>query len=199
MAVAVATQWVPQEHLHAHLGATLSSHSTGLRRPETQTSITATPPGASQTHTEHDPHHLPEFDGTSLTAPPRPILYLPPLLSKLPAGYSYQHEPSEKFEPLSTETHLPDIDPASLLLHKALHKFHPVTDEYAETPYEEAFNWSELELPEDAEREWYAVVFRSKRKEGSDGGRKYPHTVVIHECISSCLLLSVIRGRQAGS
>ena len=35
MAAAIATQWVPQEHLHAHLGAILSSHSTGLRRPET--------------------------------------------------------------------------------------------------------------------------------------------------------------------
>lgn len=80
-------------------------------------------------------------------------------------------EPAGTYRPLKTETHLPDIDPASLYLHKALHYFRPVTTEYAETPYEAAFNWDELRLPDEAEREWYAVVFRSKRKEGSDGGR----------------------------
>ena len=39
-------------------------------------------------------------------------------------------------------------------------------------PYAEAFNWDELELPADEEREWYCVAFRSKRKEGSDSGRE---------------------------
>jgi hypothetical protein len=35
-------------------------------------------------------------------------------------------------------------------------------------PYADAFNWAEMSLPEEEEREWYCVVFRSKRKAGSD-------------------------------
>ena len=73
---------------------------------------------------------------------------------------------------MHTTTRLPDIDPASLSLHKALHGFSPATERYADTAYAEAFNWDELELPEDEEREWYCVAFRSKRKEGSDSGRE---------------------------
>ena len=49
--------------------------------------------------------------------------------------------------------------------------FQPATDEYATVPYAEAFNWDEMLLPEGDEREWYCVAIRSKRKEGSDGGR----------------------------
>ena len=49
--------------------------------------------------------------------------------------------------------------------------FQPATDEYATMPYAEAFNWDEMLLPEEDEREWYCVAIRSKRKEGSDGGR----------------------------
>ena len=95
-----------------------------------------------------------------------------PLLSSLPPGYTLPAEPTGAYRPLKTETHPPDLDHASLHLHKALRHFQPVPAEYAETPYEHAFNWDELRLPEDAEREWYAVVFQSRRKEGSDGGRE---------------------------
>ncbi|GJE94969.1 hypothetical protein PsYK624_111460 [Phanerochaete sordida] len=184
--VAVASQWVPRDHLHGKLEAeaALSSLETGPRLPQIQQAPTTGPDqkvSQDDAHDEHDPHALPDFDKTSLTAPSHPILYLPPLLSKLPEGYSYQVDHSSKNKPLSTDTHLPDIDPASLQLHKALHKFQPVTGEYAETSYEEAFNWDELELPEDAEREWYAVVFRSKRKEGSDGGPLYQADRLAHE------------------
>lgn len=170
----VALQSVPLEHLRAKPGVLAPSDLAASRRPQIQTPTPTTSQDVLQAdvHNEHDPHHLPEFDEIDLAAPPHSILYLPPLLSKLPEGYSHYHDPSRKFKPLSTETHLPDIDSVSLSLHKALHQFHPVTDEYAKTPYEEAFNWNELELPEDAERDWYAVSFRSKRKEGSDGGRK---------------------------
>ncbi|KAH8083785.1 hypothetical protein BXZ70DRAFT_575033 [Cristinia sonorae] len=131
----------------------------------------------------NDPHHLPTFDSTTLTAPSAPILYLPPLLSSLPHGlqHSFPHKLDGQRSPLSTETRLPDIDPVSLALHKALHHFQPVTQEYAETPYEEAFNWSELQLPVESEREWYCVVFRSKRKEGSDGGPLYEADRKAHE------------------
>ena len=72
-----------------------------------------------------------------------------------------------------TEIRLPDIDPTSLSLHKALHHFKPVTPDYAKTPYDQAFNWSELRLPKDEEREWFCAAFRSKRKAGSDGICEY--------------------------
>ena len=123
-----------------------------------------------------DPHVLPTFDRRSHS----PILYLPPLLSSLPAGIVHPNYPlslpafssPSAPRPLSTDSRLPSIDNASLSLHRALHNFHPVTDEYSTVPYHEAFNWDELELPEDEEREWYCVAFRSKRRDGSDGGRK---------------------------
>jgi hypothetical protein len=120
---------------------------------------------------ERDPHELPTFNSKSLTNPSSTVLYLPPLLSSLPheLGES-SHAPLEQ-QPILSEIRLPDIDPVSISLHKALHHFHPATPYYAEAPYEEAFNWTELELPEDEEREWYCVAFRSKRLPGSDSGR----------------------------
>jgi hypothetical protein len=75
---------------------------------------------------------------------------------------------------LTTETRLPYIDPVSLSLHRALHYFRPLNDKYASRAYGEAFNWDELRLPEDEEREWYCVAFRSRRKEGSNGDGELP-------------------------
>lgn len=124
--------------------------------------------GASK---ERDPHVVPTFTSESLTNPSRPVIYLPPLLSSLPQDLSIPPVSTDR-PPLVTETRLPDIDPVSLSLHKALHHFHPVSEDYAALPYALAFNWPELELPEDEEREWYCVVFRSRRKKGSDSGRK---------------------------
>jgi len=125
----------------------------------------------SSSHPPHsiDPHSIPDFRSHS-----QPVLYLPPLLSSLPESYSIAH-PSLKssFPPLVTETRLPDIDPVSLSLHKALHEFKPSSPDYANTDYEHAFNWSELKLPKDEEREWYCVVFRSKRNSRSDGICEY--------------------------
>ncbi|KAG6810978.1 hypothetical protein H0H92_009561 [Tricholoma furcatifolium] len=118
---------------------------------------------------DRDPHELPTFSSQSLTHPTSPILYLPPLLSSLPDNYLLEPIRIEQ-PPVVTATRLPDIDPASLSLHKALHHFRPVDADYASHPYGEAFNWLQLALPEDEEREWYCVVFRSKRKAGSDGG-----------------------------
>lgn len=74
--------------------------------------------------------------------------------------------------PKTTEARLPDIDAASLSLHKALHNFCPLTENYAATSYAEAFNWDELDLPEEDEHDWYCVVFRSIRKPGSESGRE---------------------------
>ena len=102
--------------------------------------------------TEHDPlrnpHHIPLFESGAS----RPVLYLPPLLSSLPTSY----EPAQKpllHPPLTTETRLPDIDPASLSLHRALHHFRPIDEQYAARPYSEAFNWDQLQLPEEDGRQ----------------------------------------------
>ena len=122
-------------------------------------------------HGERDPHVVPTFTRESLCRPSSTVIYLPPLLSSLPQNVTTPPI-SVTRPPLATETRLPDIDPVSLSLHNALHHFGPLSDNFAALPYNLAFNWSELELPEDEEREWYAVVFRSRRKKGSDSDRK---------------------------
>ena len=121
-------------------------------------------------HSKRDPHDLPDFSDSGPQT--SPVLFLPPLLSSLPHGISHTPAPSPDQPPLTTETHLPDIDPASLSLHRALHYFSPLTPRYAIQPYAESFNWGSLKLPEDQEREWYVVAFRSKRRSGSDSERE---------------------------
>ncbi|KAJ7497286.1 hypothetical protein FB451DRAFT_224018 [Mycena latifolia] len=141
-----------------------------------------------------DLHEFPQFDEEKLS----PVLYLPPLLSSLPETFPSTPIPLDN-PPLVTQTRLPDIDPVSLSLHKALHHFKPSTENYAGqlysillvrrwsswsgsgTPYSKAFNWDQLVLPEKEEREWYCVVFRSKRKAGSDGGPLYAADKLAHE------------------
>ena len=143
---------------------TTPSHLTELARRTAAKGGSLPLEGASS----RDPHALPSFDEEFK----EPVLYLPPLLSSLPARFeSTVIETPEGQAPLTTVTRLPDIDPASLSLHKALHRFRPLHRKYASTPYAESFNWDELKLPEDEEREWYCVAFRSKRKDGSDGTR----------------------------
>lgn len=115
-----------------------------------------------------DPHIPPS--SIQLSQQETPILYLPPLLSPLPPGY-------RNGEPEQTsyiQTHLPDIDPVSLSLHKALHSFKPVDDAYAAKSYVDAFNWEEIgsRMDQQEEREWYVVAFRSRRKAGSNGLRE---------------------------
>ncbi|KAJ7462296.1 hypothetical protein B0H11DRAFT_2241437 [Mycena galericulata] len=147
----------------------LSQYSPTNSPPSRTLSLTAPNP-------EPDPHKLPVFDAKKSA----PVLYLPPLLSSLPATYPSTPIPHEN-PPLITQTRLPDIDPASLSLHKALHHFKPYNENYSGTPYDEAFNWDQLWLPEHEEREWYCVVFRSKRKAGSDGGSLYDADKKAHE------------------
>ena len=154
----------------------VSSYSDITIPVETQQTATEIQPKQESERVPRDPHVLPTFS----ERPQSPILYLPPLLSSLPVGVIVPNYPtsSPAFaspsapRPLATDSRLPSIDQPSLSLHRALHHFRPVTEEYATVPYREAFNWDELELPEDEEREWYCVAFRSKRKEGSDGGRE---------------------------
>lgn len=140
--------------------------------------------GHKHSHSTRDPHELPDFsDSNPQTSP---VLFLPPLLSSLPHGFSHTPVPSPDQQPLTTETHLPDIDPASLSLHKALHYFSPVNPHYATQPYAESFNWDSLKLPEDDEREWYVVAFKSKRKPGSDSGCKRAALFPIPFTFSQC-------------
>ncbi|KAJ7084377.1 hypothetical protein B0H15DRAFT_393202 [Mycena belliarum] len=125
---------------------------------------------------ERNPHDLPQFDAEKTC----PVLYLPPLLSSLPETFPSAPIPP-KNPPLITQTRLPNIDPASLSLHKALHHFKPCNEYYASTPYGDAFNWNQLVLPAEEEREWYCVAFRSKRKAGSDAGPLYDADKKAHE------------------
>lgn len=79
-----------------------------------------------------------------------------------------------------TATRLPDIDPASLALHRALHFLKP-HDGFERLPYAEAFNWDEIGAAYrsdgsptgEIEREWYIVAFRSRRRAGSDSAREF--------------------------
>lgn len=73
----------------------------------------------------------------------------------------------------------PSLDASSLSLQKALLKFAPLFTAYADIPYAEAFNWSELSLPLSEEREWYCVAFRSKRRAGSDSQGDFWPTLVL--------------------
>ncbi|KAH9931141.1 uncharacterized protein BXZ73DRAFT_90216 [Epithele typhae] len=160
---------VPASVLAASDAITLSSLSAPLVAAE-QKSANKSPTAP------RDPHVLPTFSRSQ-----SPILYLPPLLSSLPEGVVHPGYPLSSPNPLSTASRLPTIDHASLSLHRALHHFRPVTDEYATVPYADAFNWDEFELPEDEEREWYCVAFRSKRRDGSDGGPLYDADKKAHE------------------
>lgn len=158
---------------------------------------------------ERDPHLLPTFTNKSIHEPTEPVLYLPPLLSALPASLSsktlkpsrsrgnhdyynqYYDRPTDpvalpKLPPHPdrlhpTATRLPNIDPASLSLHRALHFLKP-REGFARLPYAEVFNWGDIGAAYrsddekvasgELEREWYVVAFRSRRKAGSDSGRK---------------------------
>jgi len=140
------------------------------------------PPHPSASIQTRDPHNIPNIDSQSKSD--GPVLYLPPLLSSLPDSCSAAEAPSNlnsSSPPIMTETRLPDIDPTSLSLHKALHHFKPITPDYANTPYDKAFNWSELKLPKDEEREWFCAAFRSKRKAGSDGISLYDADKLAHD------------------
>ena len=158
-------------HTIAASAAILAIKDDTATQPSATTSLVST--SEPQAISKRDPHALPTFERRSVS----PILYLPPMLSSLPEGVTHPGYPLSAPAstpgapgPRSTESRLPTIDQASLALHRALHAFRPASSEYSKLSYPAAFNWDELELPEDEEREWYCVAFRSKRKEGSDGG-----------------------------
>ena len=148
----------------------------------------ATRPYAVVTTSKCSPHDVSVFE--SLGKCTSPVLYLPPLLSSLPEEMNFQLQESladPELPPLATATRLPSIDSASLSLHKALHRFRPLTTDYASTPYPEAFNWEEILLPKMDDRDWYCVAFRSRRKAGSDGDCGFSYFVLFYPLSSSFL------------
>lgn len=101
------------------------------------------------------------------------VLYLPPpTLSRLPFSATLEPKKPFSFERPSvgyTDAVLPSIDLSSWHLHLALEEFRPVSRDYSTLSYTNAFNWRDVKLPVDLEREWYAVAFRSKRAFDEDG------------------------------
>ncbi|WWD17497.1 hypothetical protein CI109_101938 [Kwoniella shandongensis] len=167
--------------------------STSSRRSSQSSTATAvTKPIDSHQVSAH--HSLPETTDEISTDP---ILFLPPLLSPLPndqhhhhahehGEHGHGHEQQLVLQGLidalkGFETRLPNIDPASLALHQALHHFRPIGTDYASTRYDEAFNWDQLTLPKAVQREWYCVVFRSRRKPESSNLSLYKADREAHE------------------
>ena len=154
-------------------GEPRSSNSSESSIPTSPSSSLVSTPASSvielPKEVPRDPHDLPVFDKDSLTNPSETILYLPPFLSSLPPIHVTSTPPTSTGRvPKSTESRLPDIDGPSLALHKALHNFTPITEKYASATYSEAFNWGELDLPEEDEHDWFCVAFRSIRRPGSE-------------------------------
>ncbi|PCH43857.1 hypothetical protein WOLCODRAFT_104321 [Wolfiporia cocos MD-104 SS10] len=157
-------------------------HSADVSTSYTTASLATAAQVAIET-TERDPEQRPVFlPGLAHSSP---ILYLPPILSTLPIGLIHNPPPtlppSKDAVPLYTDSCLPTIDNASMALHRALYNFRPITPKYAAVPYPEAFNWNEFELPDSIEHEWYCVVFRSKRRDGSDSDPLYEADRQAHE------------------
>ena len=162
----------PSSSSNSPLHSTASSPSLSLVSTPASSIVELPKDLPKEPEAPRNPHELPVFDKETLTNPTEPILYLPPFLSSLPVELKPTSPTSTGRIPKATEAHLPDIDGPSLSLHKALHNFNPVTDKYASVSYAEAFNWDELDLPEEDEHEWYVVAFRSIRKPGSENGRE---------------------------
>lgn len=112
--------------------------------------------------------------------------YTPPLLSRLPTTLlaTPYSQPQLAFDEKAvgyTISELPSIDPASLALHYALYRFRAISDAYATLPYHQAFNWQDITLPEEIQREWYIVAFRSTRRKDADSDKLYQADRDAHE------------------
>ncbi|GAA6008857.1 hypothetical protein JCM10207_001748 [Rhodosporidiobolus poonsookiae] len=148
--------------------------ATGARLPSSPSSATEAPPAPNPALAQKSSTELQQ--GVLFHPDDASTLYLPPLLSLLPASHpsSSSSSSSDTFDarPVNyTLSRLPSIDGVSLALHSALHAFRPLTALYSTAPYASAFNWTDLVLPTtpgdgvlEAEREFYCVVFRSRRR-----------------------------------
>lgn len=89
--------------------------------------------------------------------PNRHLHYIPPILSSL------QEAPHD-----APGLRQASLTPTTIALHSALTSFKPTSHSYATMPYEDAFNWNEINLPIEASGTWYAVAFRSRRASDAD-------------------------------
>lgn len=133
-------------------------------------SLSSTPPEADRIVCAKEvSKRLRNLNPTKSTEPLE-MLHLPPFLSLLPSHHSSPN--LSTIDVAYTSSSLPTITPLSLSLHQALHRFRPITPNYAIVAYADSFNWSELKLENlteeqiAKEREWYIVAFRSKRRKG---------------------------------
>lgn len=135
--------------------------------------------------------------------PPPELLYLPPLLSLLPS----QTPPLENTKPFSfekptvgfTTSRLPRVDEASVALHYALHAFQPTTTDYAYAPYDEAFNWGGLELPEEVEREWCVLDAPLRQQEVTANVVSQVHRCVPQHTSGGLALAGSVRSRPSST
>ncbi|ORY89751.1 hypothetical protein BCR35DRAFT_287766 [Leucosporidium creatinivorum] len=179
MSTAIAVSGPPQSSSSCPFSPSASTSSNKLAVPSgCPFSSKAATNRARQPAPPRAPTDLPDLRRT----PSADLLYLPPLLSLLPAS-------TPPATPLRTENHqvgyttsrLPTVDAASIALHHALHAFKPTTPNYAYDDYSEAFNFNELRLPEEMEREWYIVAFRSTRAADSPSQDLYEADRLAHE------------------
>lgn len=132
----------------------LHSRSVSPARPRNPLEFTRRKSSSSIQSAIIQAHHtLPTSSSESAFIPSDPVLYLPPLLSPLPASLRHPDPhsgagPSGPYHPDDVEfefaTRLPDIDPASLALHQVLHGFRPLDQNYSTTGYDQAFNWADI-------------------------------------------------------
>lgn len=135
-----------------------SRHNISLHEPASPTTISPStllqwrslPPLLSR---------LPPALLASPSSTPTPIAPLQSTSACTSTSHSTLNE-REQFNPEDTKvgytlSHLPAIDEASLALHYALYKFRVLDlEHYATAAYEKAFNWKEIQLPVELEREW---------------------------------------------
>lgn len=138
-----------------------SRHDTGLHRPAKPNIVS---PSTSPQWQSLPPllSRLPPALLASPSSIPTPIAPLQSTSTTLIHTYqdnksneSGQVASEEDLEVGYTLSHLPAIDEASLALHYALYKFRVLDlEHYATAPYERAFNWQDIHLPLELEREW---------------------------------------------
>ncbi|GJE94497.1 hypothetical protein PsYK624_106670 [Phanerochaete sordida] len=161
------------------VGSITLQNDTTITPPDSPLSpVNLSLPSLAESHDyQYNPHYL-LCPRHKERAQHMPTLYLPPLLS-LSLDELCIPEPTSSFRPYTT--YQPDLAAATLALHRALHHFRPITEQHADMPFDEAFNWDELSLPEDTEREWFAVVTHSKAKSGTTDGPLYEVNKHAHE------------------
>lgn len=137
----------------------------------------------------HEAMTQPAVESLVITGTELPL----PRLSRLPLEVSTADANESGLDRVDhTDARLPNIDPASIALWRALHAIRPRSLTYAadfasETALDAAtalcktLNIDAVKLPEDVEGKWYGVMFRSKRKEQSESINLYEADRQAHE------------------